>query len=502
MFRPLAALALLLSAAVPATADGADDFPLGVNLSGVTDYMTEVPFNDLWKTSREWVSNADGKPWGRGGELDLDDRGQVKSLRPGQFATTTVLTRDGGPGGTYTLTYEGRGEFRIKGRGMKVTPAPGRIEIDNPDGERMLIDLRETDPADPVRDIHLYIPGADASSGTFAAPFLARTGRFEALRFMDWAETNGSEIETWADRPEPGDVRYTVNGVPAEVMVELVNELKVDPWFCVPHLADDDYVRRLAVLVRDSLDPSLDVYIEHSNEVWNYSFAQTKYAEQRGVELGLSDNRGQARLFYHAQRSGEIFDLFDRAFGGQKARVKGVLASQSANPWVSQQLLTDPAIVDRADCLAIAPYFGHELGKKETAAEVAALDDAAFFARVDALVEAGAEKIAAHAKRADAAGLELVAYEGGQHLVGTRGAENNEALTERLIAANRSPRMGAAYARHLEIWAENGGGLYAVFSSVTAPSKWGSWGLLEAENQSPAEAPKWQAVEKRLPKTR
>ena len=54
--------------------------------------------------------------------------------------------------------------------------------------------------------------------------------------------------------------------------------------------------------------------------------------------------------------------------------------------------------------------------------------------------------------------------------------------------------MAAAYRRHFRTWADNGGGLYCVFSSVTAPSKWGSWGLLEAETQDPADAPKWTAV--------
>ena len=493
-----AALAFALLSAPAAEPGPASGFPLGINLSGVRDYSTEAVFNDAFKTSRAWTSNAEGRPWGQGGPLDLDARGQVRSLRPGQFAVTTVLTKDGYPGGAYTLTYEGTGDLEMRGKGFKVFPEGGSAAVDNPRGERIQIFLRETDPADPVRDLHLYLPGADASSPAFAAPFLARTGRFAAVRFMDWGETNGSELSVWDDRPLPGDVRYTLRGVPYEVMIELANELRVAPWFCVPHLADDDFVRRLAELVRDTLDPSLDVYVEHSNEVWNYQFAQTKYAEARGLELGLSENRGRARLLYHAKRSGEIFEIWDGAFGDDSGRVKGVLGSQSANPWVSEQLLADPAVVRRADCLAIAPYFGHELGSGETAAEAAGLSDDAFFARLDELVEAGAGKIAAHAALADAHGLELVAYEGGQHLVGRRGSENDEALTARLIAANRHPRMADAYRRHFEIWRDHGGGLYCVFSSVTAPSKWGSWGLLEAETQDPADAPKWTAVAERL----
>ncbi len=42
-------------------------------------------------------------------------------------------------------------------------------------------------------------------------------------------------------------------------------------------------------------------------------------------------------------------------------------------------------------------------------------------------------------------GSRLVPYEGGQHLVGIRGAENDDALTALLTAANADPRMGKLY---------------------------------------------------------
>ena len=32
-------------------------------------------------------------------------------------------------------------------------------------------------------------------------------------------------------------------GVALEWMIELCNRQKIDPWFCLPHLADDDFVR-------------------------------------------------------------------------------------------------------------------------------------------------------------------------------------------------------------------------------------------------------------------
>ncbi|MGZ9275476.1 MAG: cellulose-binding protein, partial [Nitrospira sp.] len=55
--------------------------PLGINLSGVVDWSTEYPFVDVFRMSRRWISQADGKPWGQGEDLDLTAEGWVKSLK-------------------------------------------------------------------------------------------------------------------------------------------------------------------------------------------------------------------------------------------------------------------------------------------------------------------------------------------------------------------------------------------------------------------------------------
>ena len=70
---------------------------------------------------------------------------------------------------------------------------------------------------------------------------------------MDWGATNGSPVVEWADRAHVGDVNYaTPAGVPIEVMIDLANTLHVDPWFCVPHQASDDYVRQFAALLHSA----------------------------------------------------------------------------------------------------------------------------------------------------------------------------------------------------------------------------------------------------------
>lgn len=69
----------------------------------------------------------------------------------------------------------------------------------------------------------------------------------------------------WSDRKRLGD-RSFQDGVPPEHMILLANVLGADPWICIPHLVDDDYVRRLAELALATLRPDVTVYVEHSNE--------------------------------------------------------------------------------------------------------------------------------------------------------------------------------------------------------------------------------------------
>jgi hypothetical protein len=83
----------------------------------------------------------------------------------------------------------------------------------------------------------------------FHPTFLSRIRNYNVLRFMNWMETNDSEQSEWRDRPRISDARWSTKGVPVEVMVELANQVKADPWFCMPHLATDEYITEFANLV-------------------------------------------------------------------------------------------------------------------------------------------------------------------------------------------------------------------------------------------------------------
>ncbi|HID22258.1 MAG TPA: hypothetical protein EYP14_07640 [Planctomycetaceae bacterium] len=154
-----------------------------------------------------------------------------------------------------------------------------------------------------------------------------------------------------------------------------------------------------------------------------------------------------------------------------------------------------------ADALGIAPYISMNVPAKgnrpgrPTADRVArwSVGQVLDYVEQQAL-PAAIETIRKDKQIADKYGLKLVAYEGGQHLVGVMGGENNERLTELFQAANRDPRMGRIYDRYLAAWVEAGGDLFCNFSSVVRSSKWGAWGLLEYYDDDERRSPKFMAV--------
>ncbi|MHC4693386.1 MAG: hypothetical protein ACYS67_11655 [Planctomycetota bacterium] len=472
----------------------------GINLGGVTYWSTEIVFVDFFKHSQTWKSQAPGKKYGQGGDLALSKEGWVRSLADnGQFADSIILSSINGryPGGVYTCLYDGRGQFRFAYGTSVVDEKPGRIKVQvKPEQNLLTLGITKTDPTDPVRNIRFILPGFENtySKQPFHPDFLERWEKFKVLRFMDFQKTNNSIQTNFSDRPtHTMQTQGGRGGVALEHMIQLANTLDADPWFCMPHLATDDYIREFAKMVRRQLKPNLKIYIEYSNECWNSMFAQARYCKDKGKELGLSENDYQAQLRYYSKRSVQIFKLWEQVFGGP-GRLVRVLAAQSANPWTSEQVMDFEAAYKHADVLGIAPYFGHALGNPKNQEKTIKMSVEEVLDTCKGYIEKNNNTIAKQAEMASERGLCLIAYEGGQHLVGHGGAENNKKMEQLFHAANRHPRMKQLYLEYLAGWKKNGGTMMAIFSSTGRYSKWGSWGIMEYHGQPTDEAPKYQAV--------
>lgn len=473
---------------------------LGVNLEGPSDWSTEQPFVDCFRLSRAWISQRDGLAWGQGPTLSLRSDGYPASLQPGCYAETLMLTIPGAhrPQGRYVCLYDGTGTVTFSNVGQVVSQTAGRIVVELRADSGPFLQIRATDPANPVRNIRFLKPGFESTyaSDPFDPAFLQRWGGFQTYRFMDWMRTNGSTIRTWTDRPRVGDATWTEKGVPLEVIIDLCNRQGVNPWICVPHQADDEYVRSMAALFRDRLDPSLKVWVEYSNEVWNGGFPQYTYAEQQARTLGLgpADRPWEGAAMFYSRRSREIFTLFEQQMGGRQRMVR-VLAWQAANAWTTENIvLPSFQAGQNADVLAIAPYmtFLPSPGGVPDSTNVATWTLDQLMTRIETQVfDEAVSWMRQNKAAADVYGLKLVAYEAGQHLVGIGGAESNDALTALFASANRSARMGALYTRYMDAWLAVGGDTMCLFSSCGEWSGYGSWGLSEYPDAS---TPKLEAV--------
>ncbi|CDN55729.1 Cellulose-binding domain protein [Neorhizobium galegae bv. officinalis bv. officinalis str. HAMBI 1141] len=495
------AIAPVLSG-IPSGANAGDEiFPeqVGLNITGMSYWATEQAFSNLAYNASPWRVQVKDAPFTWDTPLPpMTKDGYPTRVPAGSFVESFLIFTAHRKNLPVQLSvhYDGKGKLGYIAGAELESRSPGRDDVRNLRKEAPFTSMvMETDPTDPIRNIRVYERGPIPKE-TFRAPFLDRLSGMSTLRFMDWMGTNNSRVQSWSDRPRPGQFGKSELGVPLEHMIELCNLVKSDPWFNMPHLADDDYVRHFAEQVRKDLDPDLKIHVEYSNEVWNTSFDQADHARSRGLALGFSTNDYEAQLRYYAQRTNEILAIWEDIFGAARQRIVGVYSAQSVNVWTSETILSWKGVKAHADVLAIAPYFGGGFGAPDRQEEVSRWSLNRLFSALENEVETDNKKtIQEQAAIAKQYGVKLYAYEGGQHLVGSSGAENNERLTNLFVAANRDRRMGELYLRHLRNWRMSGGDLYAVFSSMSEPNKWGSWGLLEEEGGS---HPKWQAIQQVL----
>ena len=563
--RIILAAALLL-AALPAAAqeEGGQGFPLAVNLAPVRDWSSEQPFIDVMKTARRWIGHKPGQ-WGGVSfeELDargiFDEDGWPREIPADLGSVGTVVLTDLPPrarvyAGRYVLRFKGEGIVEVSGAVRNTRYGKGQVAFDFVPGGMVNVKIQRTDPkrtGDHVRAITIVRQeneDAFQRGEIFNPLWRAHLDGFKALRFMDWMVTNDSGQQGWQGRPKVGDFSYTRNGVPAEVMIRLANELGAAAWFNMPHLSDEGYQRAFAGLVAARLDKRLRVYVEYSNEVWNWQFDQAEWAEARARARWGQKYKGQD---YYGMKTARMAEIWSEVFAGERDRLVVVVATQAGWLGLEKAILEAPLWVAEnpgatapphsyADAYAVTGYFGGFLGadqrrdlvrrwlddslaQAEREGRQAGLTGAALDAhirahRYDAATTSAMAELQGptegqrqdrdktdtlgylldtmlpyHAAIARAYGLDLIVYEGGTHVVGLGAQIDDEAITGFFTHLNYTPEMAALYDRLLNRWAALGGGLFALYSDVSVPSKWGSWGHMRYLGDA---NPRWRAIER------
>jgi hypothetical protein len=510
----LLSIAVMVFASVLMAGTVPSRFVMGTNFSGICDWGTEPVWKDYMKQSRVWCPQRPGMAWGNGWPLAVDSLNWITRLDASQtvdcplFGSTSGNWTSMNPDSTYLVLYNGQGTIAFANAASYSVVSLGRISMRAKASAAPFLQITATNAADYLRDIRIVSSGNEASYLTqpWDESFLSRWRDFPVVRFMDWMSTNNSPVKTWGQRTQPkSQTQAMAGGVALEHIIDYCNRTLTEPWFCIPHMADDEYIRSFATLVRDSLDPRLKCYVEFSNECWNSIFSQTAYCDSMGVSQGLdptATHPWEAGWRWYGRRSKQIFTIFEQVYGGTNRFVR-VIASQM-NSYVTDCKLGQDSVYLKTDAVAIAPYFG---GRFDAASTQTVVQNWT----VDQLLDSCTVDIHGSVRKAIQDHLDLVtkynnlgaafkltAYEGGQHLVGVGGAENNQQLTDLFIAANRSARMYDLYLDYFEQWASMGGTVFCQFSSLCQPSKWGSWCALETINQDTAASPKYRALKEMI----
>lgn len=370
--------------------------------------------------------------------------------------------------------------------------------------EKQGVEQPEPDSSeDAEKDHKLDIKGKSEISEAivFNPEYLNFMKDFQLIRFMNMSGMTRNPVKKWKHRNKLKKAtwggKYGSRGAPVEIMVALANQVNAHPWFSIPYKASNDYIEQFADYVNKHLDPEhehgLKAYIEYSNEVWNPIFTHHDYAIKQGRKARLDRKKSKAGYKWYSVRSVETFKIWEKAFGGTDRLVR-VMGSWVSNQIMSSTVLAYKDAYKHTDVVAIGPYVSAHPRVLRRAKTV----DDVFRAMLDKRTKWGMQStvnyIKKQAKVAKSFGVDLVAYEGGQHLVDWNTRKVEEHPNPLLYAANRDPRMGIIYDELMEEWHRADGKLFVAFSAPRIYSWYGSWGIKEHIRQSRFEAPKYDSL--------
>jgi hypothetical protein len=400
-----------------------------------------------------------------------------------------------------------------------------------------------------VTALHVFRPGYPTDgSVVYTTEFIAAARKFSVLRTMDFGDTNSNPVREWSERDlvrwpgfsgaggrnerNPHGIVYNgevfTRGGPWELMIQLANAAGVDLWLNIPCRASDDYMRKLALLMRygsdgvepytsvqanpayPPLNPDRRIYLEYGNEIWNTAggFMCHEWASE-GSEVArlapyhpinydgmASTDSGLALVRYTAYRSAMLSFAFRAVFGdaAMMTRVRPILSS-----WAGDGGGTLSTALRWAEGYFAPDYVPREIwygaggaAYYDSSAEPSSADAAvvtAYFAGLP--TTAFAQQTDRDALWTRLYGLKLISYEGGPSVGGTAtgGIGVNATLAEFYSADPRmKDRMVAAH----EIWDSYGGDILVYYTlGGTGPWGFGS----STSTTSPTNTTKLQAID-------
>lgn len=499
------AMVILCSIILATAAYSADEPWVGINLQGVQDWEPNRMFADAMKSSRGWGSPA--SPGDLAAPVDADG---WPTADAGSIIINSPLYQD--LGGTYKLSFTGQANvLAVPPALLRVTnvvfnaatnTTTADVVVDNSSHN---VSLAFTATHGGVKNVKLMRPGY--TTETFTTPFLNLIQPFACLRSIWFSQVINSPVVNWADRTRPthatqnhqiGGPQSALTGAAWEYAIELSNLTGKDMWINIPDQATDDYVVQLATLLKNTLRPSLHIYVEWSNEVWNGQYAETPRNQAAALAEIAAGNSplnydGQTNPGYLAwrrvgKRTKEVSDLFRTVFGdaAMMTQVRPVLCMQCGQTMTIRQPLEflDAVYGSPSNYLyaiGCAPYFGNPMEWNSrtdlTVDEILGAMPASLGATMAAAKDFS---VWAHWYN-----LKFMTYEGGPSLTGA------PSLAAK-IAANHDPRIADIVRSFCDQFNQIGGDYLVYYTSVSGDGQFGMFGL--TDNVNNLSTPKYQTL--------
>jgi PKD repeat protein len=249
--------------------------------------------------------------------------------------------------------------------------------------------LDASSASDPVRDVHVWLPGMETEKPLFWPPFLEKLQAMNGgrgphtWRTLDWSQirhygSTGSSLAfafDLAGRITPSSPSQgTRRGVCPEFQVALCNAVGANLHFSLPHqappMSDADYelfVRDALLAIRDGspavpgvnggrpfegLAPGSTVTLAYSNEVWNPAFPVNAWMRARAAATGVSFHR---QIALETER---VFAIADQVFSGEHApRLRKFVGGWLVDPSYLARVLAELSPGTRVDAVGPAAYF-------------------------------------------------------------------------------------------------------------------------------------------------
>ncbi len=496
IFRSLFCLFFLIIFAV---IDGIsqDDCPMQVgtnfDIIGACGVHKDLKISSTSFFTRNEIYLEDGNDWDSGlaETMDQDEAGyplEVPFSHPVTGENQIVAFTVGGyqqnyEPGDYVMLYDGEGSFQFANwTDQTVTLVePGRIEftINGVDENGIHIEMMSSVLGNHVSNIRIVrtIYEDDYESNPFLPQFEEKAEPFVAYRFMDWMYTNHTTVSEWEDRTKPNfhTQEDDQKGASWELIIELCNHFDIDPWINVPHEANTEYIDSMASLFYNELDTNLTIYLEYSNECWNWIFEQTYWLDSVPPFAG---NIGRNYGYY----ANQVFTRWDSIFSGQENRTKMVLAGHDYFVLDALDYTDEEATTHLVDLVSYPGYVAlnednydtlNAYGSNATAEQVLAMlnenksTDFYWMNEFKTIVSDVYEK-------------DFVMYEGGQHIT-PEWFGLDTSYNQALYDAQVHPGMYSFYQDMLHYYKDTLG--VTLFMNFTLSSlqenPFGSWGLLD-----------------------